>query len=65
MYGKRRSCRKKRRHPDRQSAIQHREELIRDRYAFRDNMTIYECEHCGYWHVGHRRGTNTDSHRRR
>lgn len=21
-------------------------------------MRIYECEHCHFWHVGHRRGVN-------
>lgn len=47
-----RMCAGKRRHPTRGKALAHMRQLVR-RGAASERLNVYECPHCGGWHVGH------------
>jgi hypothetical protein len=42
-------------HKTREAAIQHKRSLILAGRASK-HLQVYECSHCGSWHVGHRGG---------
>lgn len=46
-------CGTKQQHPTRQAAREHLWSLER-RGAAGWRMSVYKCQHCGAWHVGHR-----------
>lgn len=48
-----RSCAGKRRHPDRETAEQHRRQLVRAGKTRMDKTNTYRCSQCLNWHVGH------------
>jgi hypothetical protein len=42
------------RHKSREDAVQHKRSLIMAGRASA-SLQVYECKHCGFWHVGNRR----------
>lgn len=52
-----RACQRKMRHETRDDARDHLERLIRNG-ASRARLEIYQCKHCGAYHVGHKLGSN-------
>lgn len=40
------------------------ESLVVNRGAIRERYTIFECDNCGFWHVGHKSRKRTRRERR-
>jgi hypothetical protein len=43
------------RHKSREDAIQHKRSLLMAGHGEPSSLQVYECNVCGYWHVGNRR----------
>ncbi|GLH97376.1 hypothetical protein [Phytohabitans aurantiacus] len=48
-----RGCEGKQAQPTRKAALAQITSLVRRRGALRSRYQVYQCRHCGAWHIGH------------